>query len=236
MTDHARRFCTLLISIALATVFVFSQATEEKSVKPGINDTWKNPDLAPLVDILESESREIYTQRADLAALVGPVKGATVADIGAGSGFMAEEFARLIGAEGKVYAVDINPKMLERLSRSAKSKGIHNIETVVGTDTSIELPDRSVDLLFICDTYHHFEYPKTILESIRRALKPGGQLVLVDFDRVPGTSPAWLLQHVRAGRDVFAGEIIQAGFELTNDHNPGFLKENYVLRFRKAKR
>ena len=149
MTDHARRFCTLLISIALATVFVFSQATEEKNVKPGINDTWKNPDLAPLVDILESESREIYTHRADLAALVGPVKGATVADIGAGSGFMAEEFARLIGTEGKVYAVDINPKMLERLSRNAKSKGIHNIETVVGTDTSIELPDRSVDLLFI---------------------------------------------------------------------------------------
>ena len=228
----------ILVSLLLAVVVVLLLASpaamaQEQSVKPGINDPWKSEDIDPLIGLLEGESREIYRERAHLAALVGPPAGGTIADVGAGSGFMAELFSDLVGPGGKVYAVDINPKLLERIAARATEQGRGNIETVLGTDTSIELPPNSVDIVFICDTYHHFEFPQRSLQSIHRALRPGGQIVLVDFRRIPGVSEEWMLNHVRAGEETFADEITAAGFQLVNDHDVSFLTDNYVLRFRK---
>lgn len=210
-----------------------TELAEESNVKPGINDMWRREDLGPLVNILENESREIFTERMELAAVIGAPEGAVVADIGAGSGFMANIFAHQVGPKGKVYAVDINAMMMRRVAEGATEAGLDNLEIVVCTDRSVELPEASVDLVFICDTYHHFEYPKNTMTSIAHALKPGGQVVLVDFHRIEGESPQWILEHVRAGEEVFTQEIIDAGFDLINDHDVSFLKENYVLRFRK---
>lgn len=206
----------------------------EESVKPGINESWKGGDIPRLVEILESEDREIYTERANLAALVGPLPGAAVADVGAGSGFMTAEFARLVGEDGKVYAVDINPKMMERLMDVARAAGVgERVEPVLSQEDSAELPENSVDVVFICDTYHHFEYPQSMLGSIHRAMKPNGQLIVVEFHRVEGEAEDWVLGHVRAGQEVFTREIEEAGFELINVHDVPFLERNYVLRFRK---
>ncbi len=208
-------------------------ATEE-SVKPGINDSWRSDDIGPLIGRLETESREIFTERFNLAAVVGVPKGAVIADIGAGSGFMTNVFARQVGPGGKVYAVDINPVMLRHVHEGAKDAGLENIEIVVCTDKSTELPPASIDMAFICDTYHHFEFPKNTMTSLRQALKPGGQVVVVDFHRIEGETAEWLMEHVRAGEEVFTQEILDAGFELVNDHDVDFLTENYVLRFRKV--
>src|SRR5947209_3814252 len=84
----------------------------------------------------------------------------------------------------------------------AQDKGLQNIVGVVCTADSVKLPPGSVDLVFICDTYHHFEYPRRTMASIHQALKPAGQLVLVDFKRIPGVSREWVLGHVRAGQEV----------------------------------
>lgn len=206
----------------------------EQSVKPGINERWKSNDIAPLVASLEGEGREIYAQRETIAALAGPRVGSVVADVGAGSGFMSEIFARLVGPEGKVLAVDINAGLMERLAEDAKDKGIANLETVVCGEQSVNLPPSSVDLVFICDTYHHFEYPKHTMQSIYEALRPGGEIVLVDFYRIDGKSEPWIMGHVRAGEEVFTQEIVDAGFELINQHYMPQLPQNYVLRFRKV--
>ncbi len=208
----------------------------EQSVKPGINERWRSPEIEPLIGSIESESREIYVNRALLAAVVAPRPGSAVADVGAGSGFMSEQFARLVGPSGMVYAVDINPVMMEHVARKAAENGIEIIETVVCTDTSVNLPPSSVDMIFICDTYHHFEYPVSTMRSIRRALRPGGEIVLVEFTREAGVSRQWVMDHVRAGRSVFTDEITAAGFELIEVHDVPFLRENYVLRFRKIAR
>ena len=208
----------------------------EQSVRPGINEQWKSSEIGPLVVILESESREIYAQRELLAAVAGPRPGSAVADVGAGSGFMTELFSKLVGPQGTVYAVDINPAMMEHVADRAGSQGLANIRTVVCTERSVELPRDSVDMVFICDTYHHFEYPVSTMRSIHQALRPGGQIVLVDFRRLPGVSRPWVVDHVRAGEEVFAREIIDAGFELINRHDLAALQENYILRFRKAPR
>ncbi len=207
---------------------------QEKSVKPGINDRWRSSDIKPLVETLETESREIYHEREALARLVDPKPGMAVADIGAGSGFMTLLFAKMVGVSGRVFAVDINQKMLERVSQLAAQDGLKNIQTVLDNDTSTELPANSVDLIFLCDTYHHFEYPKAVLASMFKALRPGGQVVLVEFHLAQGKSPAWMFEHVRGGQEVFTKEFVDAGFEFVAEHESPFFKENYILRFRKA--
>lgn len=210
------------------------QVEQEESVQPGINESWKSEKIDKLIGRLENESREIYVQRKMLAAAVGVKRGAAIADVGAGSGFMAAEFSKVVGDGGKVFAVDINATMMGHVADKARELGYDNIDTVVCDEKSVRLPDDSIDLIFVCDTYHHFEYPRTTLLSIHRALRPGGQLVIVDFHRIPGESSEWILGHVRAGEEVFTKEVVDSGFELINTHYFPELKENYMLRFRKA--
>ena len=224
---------TQILLCAVALACVSAAWTQEKSVKPGINETWKSRNVEPLVNTLESESREIYTERAKLADVVGLRPGAAVADVGAGSGFMAEEFARRVGASGKVFAVDINPTLLERIAKRAKEQNLSQIQTVVTREDSVDLAAASVDLVFVCDTYHHFEYPQKSLAGIHRALRPGGDLIIVEFQREPGQSEGWVLEHVRAGQQDFTREIEAAGFALVRVEPAPFLHQNYVLRFRK---
>ena len=227
----AKRPAHSVFLILMALTLCAAPLAQEKSVKPGINESWKSSNIEPLINRLESESREIYQHRFDLAAITGPRPGTAMADIGAGSGFMALEFAKLIGPQGKVYAVDINPVMMEQVTKLARQAGIENLETVVNSERSVELAAASVDLAFICDTYHHFEYPQDVMATVRQALRPGGQLVVVEFHRVEGESEDWVLEHVRADKDVFIREIEQSGFRLSNVHQPSFLKDNYILRF-----
>lgn len=201
---------------------------------PSVNEFWSGDDVDPLVERLEGESREIYVHRELLTKVVAPPQGAVVADIGAGSGFMSLLFAQAVGADGKVISVDINAKMLERVAGLAKEQGLSNLETMVSEQAQTPLAADSVDLVFICDTYHHFESPATTMASIHSALREGGELVLVDFERIEGKTPAGLMKHVRAGKEVFRQEVLDAGFELVTEHEVPELEDNYVLRFRKA--
>ena len=107
------------------------------------------------------------------------------------------------------------------------------VEVVEGLEDSVALPAASVDLAFVCDTYHHFEYPRSTLASLYAAIRPGGSLVILDFERVPGKSDDWVLEHVRAGKEVFRSEIESAGFRFEREVKVEDLKENYVLRFRR---
>ena len=229
--------CVTLILVALSPgmqSFVISTAfAQESSVSPGINERWKSSDIDPLVEILENTERNIYKNRKQLAQLFAPGKGAVVADVGAGSGFMVEEFAQMVGPEGVVYAADINLKLLERIETRARDNNIKNVRTVLSTDDSSRLPVGKIDLIFICDTYHHFEYPVKTLKTLHAALKPGGELFLVEFTRIPGETDDWILRHVRDGKEAFTREIEAAGFELVTEHPAPFLPRNYVLRFRK---
>lgn len=95
----------------------------------------------------------------------------------------------------------------------------------------VSLPADSVDLFYVCDTYHHFEKPAAVLASIEKALKPGGRLAIVDYHRIPGKTRQWLMDHLRAGQDTFAREITDAGFRRLPDPPTPFLDENYLMVF-----
>jgi predicted methyltransferase len=218
--------------LAVALAVCCPALAQDKSVRPGINKPFENPDVKEYVGKFETESREVYAKRQEIVRACGLKPGMAVADVGAGTGLFTRLFAREVGPAGKVYAVDIAPKFVEHVEKTCKGAGLANVRGVVCTPTSVELPESSVDLVFICDTYHHFEFPQRTLASIHRALRPGGRLVLVDFQRIPGKSSVWILFHVRAGQEVFVKEIEAAGFKQTGEEK--FLKENYLVRFVKA--
>ena len=207
-----------------------------RSVKPGINAEYLKPNLvvSNWVERFEKEGREIYDHRESLVTAARVRRGSVVADIGCGTGLFTPMLAHGAGSRGKVYAVDIVPEFLKWVEQRAVQDGLRNVQTVLCTERSVELPPGSIDMAFLCDVYHHFEYPRESLASLHRALRKDGEVLLIDFKRVPGVSSAWILDHVRAGQDEVTAEWEAAGF-VRMEELP-LLKDNYVLRFRKTGR
>jgi SAM-dependent methyltransferase/protein tyrosine phosphatase (PTP) superfamily phosphohydrolase (DUF442 family) len=207
----------------------------EASVKPGINKKFVNPnlDVDQWIQKLELESREIFLHREHILAACEIEQGDSVADIGAGTGLFTRLFSSTVGVEGRVFAVDISPRFIEHINKESASKKINNITGVLCAENNVNLPRDSVDLAFVCDTYHHFEYPKSTLASIARALKANGHLIVIDFERIEGKTKKWTMGHVRAGKEVFQKEIEDAGFTLVTEEEIDGMEENYFLKFRK---
>jgi len=223
---------SLTLLLLLATL-ISSTTAQEKSVRPGINDPFQNPDVKKFGGIFEGESREVFAKRKEIVAAVGLKPGESVADIGAGTGLFTRLFAAEVGPRGKVYAVDIAEKFLEHIAKTNQQTGIANVRTVLCKPYSAELPVASIDVAFICDTYHHFEFSFRTMASIHTALKPGGRVVLIDFRRVKGQSTDWVMNHVRAGQEVFEQEIAESGFKKVKEVK-GALQENYLVVFEKV--
>jgi predicted methyltransferase len=206
------------------------EAIVEQSVRPGVNDSYSDADVQQWVERFEREGREIFDEREAIAAACGIRPGWDMADIGAGTGLFVPIFSDAVGPRGTVYAVDIVPEFIEHIREDVAS-GRANVEGVLCTERSVGLPEASIDLAFTCDTYHHFEYPRSSTSSIFDALRPGGILIVVDFERIPGESSEWILNHVRAGKDVVREEIESVGFRFEEEID--LLESNYVLRFRR---
>ncbi len=206
-----------------------------KSVKPGINKAFVSPDLDvdKYIKIFEIESRDVFVSRNNIVAACGIQKGDVVADIGAGTGLFTRMFSAEVGIEGLVYAVDISPRFLDHIHKESQKNKILNITNILCAENSVNLPPNSIDVAFVCDTYHHFEYPLPTMRSVYRALKKDGRLIVIDFERIPGKTRDWLMEHVRAGKEVFRTEVQEAGFILDKEIKVEGLQENYFLIFRK---
>jgi len=130
---------------------------------------------------LEREERD-KEERGDLLLRELALKpGMVVADVGAGTGYYARRIARLIGPKGLVYAVDVQPEMIQMLTELAAKAKVENIRPVLSSVSNVNLPDASIDLALMVDVYHELEFPYEVLQSLVRALKPGGRLVFVEY-------------------------------------------------------
>ena len=230
MTGAARLTLSVLLVTACATM-----NAEDPGARSELNKRFRSPDLdvAEFTEIFETESREIFSQRHQILESLELRSGMAVADVGAGTGLFLELFANAVGPTGRLYAIDIAPRFLDHLRERAGKGGLEQVEIILGQDRSVELPEHSVDLVFLCDTYHHFEYPRAMLASIQQALRPGGELVVIDFERIPAVTREWLLDHVRAGKREVTIEIANSGFVFEEELQVEGLEENYVLRFRR---
>ncbi len=130
---------------------------------------------------LEREEREREERTDLLVAALALRPGQVVADIGAGTGYLARRMAPAVMPGGKVLAVDVQPEMVSLLQAMVRQSGLAQIEPRLGAERSVELPAASVDLAIMVDVYHELAYPFEVMDSIVRALKPGGRLVFVEY-------------------------------------------------------
>jgi ubiquinone/menaquinone biosynthesis C-methylase UbiE len=234
-----RRF-VIVVAVSATTIVLAVTGGWTQTAGPGtktdpkINVPFKNPDLKGFIKKFESDDREIFAKRKEIVAALELKPGMAVADVGAGTGLFTRLFADQVGPNGKVYAVDIAPGFLDHIAADAAKRGQKQVVTVVGTQDSTNLPRASVDLVFLCDVYHHLETPERNLSSIRRALRERGRLVVIDFDRVEGKSTDFVLKHVRANQHVFRKEIEAAGFTFLAPTKSPRLNETFFLQFAKT--
>lgn len=141
--------------------------------------------------------------------------GQTVCDMGCGNGFYALELARMVGDEGLVYAVDIQPEMLRMLAERAGSEGLTNIRPVLGTPIDPRLPAGTIDLCLCVDVYHEFSHPEAMLDRIRESLADSGRLALVEFR---GEDPAVPIKPLhKMTKAQIDAELGPAGFEVVRE-------------------
>ena len=186
----------LLLAAASALAGTAAQAQKDMGryslVRPsadGIGKTYLGREIAGVMGWqgaawLEREERQ-QEERADLLLReLGLKPGMAVADIGAGTGYYARRMAPLVGSGnsgGVVYATDVQPEMMKMLEDGAKKAGLTNIKPILGGLKDVNLPDASIDLALMVDVYHELEYPFEVIESLVRALKPGGHIAYVEY-------------------------------------------------------
>jgi SAM-dependent methyltransferase len=130
---------------------------------------------------LERSEREQEERTDLLLPELRLVAGMSVADIGAGTGYITRRMARLVGPSGKVFAVDVQPEMIRMLGELARRDNLAQIRPVLGSASDVKLAAASIDLAILVDVYHELEFPYEVLASIVRALKPGGRVVFVEY-------------------------------------------------------
>jgi SAM-dependent methyltransferase len=163
------------------------------------------------INWLERSERE---EEEDITTLINNMKirpNDAIADIGAGSGYHVFKMAPL-AKNGLVYAVDIQPEMLEVIQLKKRSNRVANVKTVLGSEKSINLPKSSLDKILLVDVYHEFSYPVEMIESIKNALKPNGLLFLIEYRGEDLTVPIKKIHKMTEKQSV--AEMRAAGFEL----------------------
>jgi SAM-dependent methyltransferase len=177
---------------------------------------------------LERPERENEEKTEKLIRNLNLKQTDVIADIGAGTGYHAFKIAQLV-PEGKVYAVDIQEEMLSAIEARKKEENIYNIEAVEGSEQSVKLPENTVDKVLMVDVYHEFSYPKEMLESISKALKPDGKIFLVEFRKENKWVPIKEIHKMTEAQAVL--EFEAAGFRLLK--NEGNLPWQHCMVFEK---
>ena len=223
----ARRFLALIL--VLASPWLYGQSGQSE----GINDSYKSANLRveEWVQRFEVEGREAYDLRHQIVDAIGLKPGQSVADVGAGTGLFIPLLAEKVGSKGVVYAVDISPRFIEHIQKKIADAKLDQVKTVLSNERSVALPPCSADVVFSSDAYHHFVYYQDMLASISRALKPGGQFIVVDFDIESKVLPSSMIEHVGKTKEEFTRQIEEAGFERAGDLTLPTMRSNFMYRF-----
>jgi predicted methyltransferase len=176
---------------------------------------------------LDDPARDAYQKPDEVLKALALRPGEVVADIGAGSGYFALRFARAVGETGRVYAVDVSPDMVRHLNRRLRDAGVRNVVPVLSDPDDPLLPDASVDRFVIVNTWHHVENQPKYLALLKKMLRPGGQVVHIDFHKrdLPVGPPVGM----KIAREDLVKQMETAGFRLSAEH--GFLPHQYFLVF-----
>jgi predicted methyltransferase len=184
---------------------------------------------------LTAPDRDATEKPKELVGEMGVKPGMTVADIGTGPGYMLPHLSAAVGAGGKVLAEDIFDDFLDKARANAATAGLTNVEFIKGGERNPGLPAASADIILALDSYHHYDYPRDMLAAFKRALRPGGRLIVVEYYKRPGAMGGGngALTHIRLDDAGVIKEVEASGFVLVEEreHIP---KSQYMAVFRVA--
>ena len=179
---------------------------------------------------LEGADRDTWQRSEQIMDVLGIAEGSVVADLGAGSGWFTVRLARRVWPNGKVFAEDIQPQMVEVIKRRRARENLERtIEVTLGTAEDLRLPENSLDAALICDAYHEMDQPIALLRNAARALKKDGRLAIIEFTKAGGGPGPPLEDRVDPERVIREAEA--AGLRLIA--RPNFLRYQYMLIFGK---
>ena len=185
-------------------------------------------DYKAYIAMLDDAKRDEYQKPHEVITALKLKAGEAIADIGAGSGYFTFRLARHVGDSGRVYAVDVSPEMIVHMNRRIRDLKLKNVVSILAAPDDPLLTDASVDRFFICDTWHHIENRDQYLGLMKKMLKPGGEVVMVDFKKAE--TPMGPPQEMRIDRADLVKEIEKNGFKVAAEHT--FLPYQYFIAFK----
>jgi arsenite methyltransferase len=212
------------LSLALVSVSAHAQDAVKR-------DQYKmhglHNDPKSYIGALEDPKRDAYQKPHEVLSALNIKPGEVIADIGAGSGYFTFRLSHHVGDKGKIYAVDVSPDMVRHVNRRIRETKTTNVVTVLADPDDPLLPDRSVNRFFICDVWHHVENQTKYLSSMKKMLKPGGEIVMIDFHKkeLPFGPP----MQMKIAREDLIKQMEANGFKLSKEHT--FLPHQYFLVF-----
>ena len=218
------RFILTLVGCAVGQVLATAQTSFLSSTQE-MNRLHANSKA--YIAHLEDPTRDAYQKPDEVIKALNIKQGEVIADIGAGSGYFTMRLARAVGEKGRVYAVDVSPDMIVHLNRRIRDLSLKNVATILCAPDDPLLADAAVDRFFICDTWHHIGAHANYLALLKRMLKPGGQVIMVDFKKIK--TPVGPPMEMRISQEDLVREMEANGFQLAAEHT--FLDYQYFLSF-----
>jgi predicted methyltransferase len=215
-----------VLAFALLALTLAPAPVSARDRRPAPVMTWLGADW------LERPGREEEQRPDEVIRTMGLRDGHVVADLGCGSGYFARRMARAVAPTGRVYAVDVQPQMIDILKRRAEAEGLANVVPVLGESDDPKLAPVSLDWILLVDVYHELQEPKAMLARMREALKPTGRVALVEY-RLEGTTALHIREEHRMSPRQVLAEWEPAGFRLTARHE--FLPTQHFFVFEKAR-
>jgi ubiquinone/menaquinone biosynthesis C-methylase UbiE len=217
----------LLVALA-APVIGFAQPStdlpaEAKATRIGpALKVYKGRRIAQTMHYLGAEwlirdNREQQERCSLMLTALGVKPGMNICDMGCGNGFYTLKLAKMVGDDGRLYAVDIQRKMLEFLKERASKEGIKNVTPILGAAADPRLPKGKLDLILCVDVYHEFSYPEQMLAHMRDALAPGGMVVLVEYRTEDEKVP--IKPEHKMSKEQVLKELLPNGFKLAKEFN-----------------
>lgn len=217
-----------LVSFLFALLTSAVSVTAQDSVKRDVHEMHRlHTDPKSYIRTLEDPKRDAYQKPHEVIMALGLRGGEIIADVGAGSGYFTFRLAPHLGEQGKVYAVDVSPDMILHINRRIRELKVKNVVSVLAAPDDPLLADRSVDRFFFSDSWHHIENQTQYLALMKRMLKPGGQVVMIDFHKkeLPVGPP----MQMKLAREDVIKQLESNGFRLSKEHT--FLPYQYFLVF-----
>jgi ubiquinone/menaquinone biosynthesis C-methylase UbiE len=218
-----------IVGTAFTLAMALCVAAQQTSVHPLSGRRFAQTMGAEGADWLDRAERDVEEEPDRAIDVLKIEKGSTVADIGAGSGYMTVKLAKKVGPQGRVYANDIQPAMLDLLNKRITKSKISNVSVVLGMQDDPRLPVETLDLVLMVDVYHELSQPQLMLRHIRASLKPGGRLVLLEYRKEDPSIPI-KPEHKMSVADAKL-EVEAEGFKLTKTNED--LPRQHILIFTK---